>query len=148
MTVSDKHRRLSGLGFAPHVAGLPAQRDLVTTVMGQSVSLPVIISPTGPPLHWERIWRLPLKGMAMGIFRHHLTHPERAPETRWDSNLCAWEGLWVPCDRCRVAAAQVEVVTDVGPVYLCQHHHNEHRDAIVAASHLVRPLRPGSERCS
>jgi pre-mycofactocin synthase len=48
VTVSDKHRHFSGLGFAPHVAGLPAQRDLVTTVMGQWVSLPVIISPTGP----------------------------------------------------------------------------------------------------
>jgi pre-mycofactocin synthase len=35
VTVSDKHRHFSGLGFAPHVAGLPAQRDLVTTVMGQ-----------------------------------------------------------------------------------------------------------------
>ncbi len=35
------------LGFAPHVAGLPAQRDLSTTVLGQPVSMPVIISPTG-----------------------------------------------------------------------------------------------------
>jgi heme/flavin dehydrogenase (mycofactocin system) len=35
------------LGFAPHVAGLPAHRDLSTTVLGQPVSLPVIISPTG-----------------------------------------------------------------------------------------------------
>ena len=35
------------LGFAPHVAGLPAERDLSTTVMGQAISLPVIISPTG-----------------------------------------------------------------------------------------------------
>ncbi|MGB6453645.1 MAG: pre-mycofactocin synthase MftD [Streptosporangiaceae bacterium] len=35
------------LGFAPHVAGNPAQRDLATTVLGQPVSLPVIISPTG-----------------------------------------------------------------------------------------------------
>ena len=29
------------------MAGLAAQRDLATTVMGQPVSLPVIISPTG-----------------------------------------------------------------------------------------------------
>jgi L-lactate dehydrogenase (cytochrome)/glycolate oxidase len=35
------------LGFAPHVAGNPAQRDLATTVLGQSISMPVIISPTG-----------------------------------------------------------------------------------------------------
>src|ERR1044072_7221823 len=34
------------LGFAPHVTG-SAKRDLETTVMGQPVALPVIISPTG-----------------------------------------------------------------------------------------------------
>src|ERR1700748_3506782 len=40
------------LGFAPHVADLAAQRDLATTVLGQPVSLPVIISPTGvQPVH-------------------------------------------------------------------------------------------------
>ena len=35
------------LGFAPHVAGLFAARELGTTVMGQPVALPVILSPTG-----------------------------------------------------------------------------------------------------
>ena len=35
------------LGFAPHVAGAPANRDLSTTVLGQSVSLPIVMSPTG-----------------------------------------------------------------------------------------------------
>jgi pre-mycofactocin synthase len=47
VTVSDNVRAFSELGFAPHVAGLSAKRDLSTTVMGQPVSLPVIISPTG-----------------------------------------------------------------------------------------------------
>jgi pre-mycofactocin synthase len=47
VTVDDNVRAFSELGFAPHVAGLPAKRDLATTVMGQPVSLPVIISPTG-----------------------------------------------------------------------------------------------------
>jgi pre-mycofactocin synthase len=47
VTVSDNVRAFSELGFAPHVAGLPGKRDLSTTVMGQPVSLPVIISPTG-----------------------------------------------------------------------------------------------------
>jgi isopentenyl diphosphate isomerase/L-lactate dehydrogenase-like FMN-dependent dehydrogenase len=39
----------SKLGFAPHVAGLPAarEREMATTVMGQEISLPVLISPTG-----------------------------------------------------------------------------------------------------
>jgi pre-mycofactocin synthase len=47
LTVSDNVAAFSELGFAPHVAGLPAKRELATTVMGQEISLPVIISPTG-----------------------------------------------------------------------------------------------------
>jgi len=47
VTVGDNVTAFSELGFAPHVAGLPAKRDQSTTVMGQPVSLPVIISPTG-----------------------------------------------------------------------------------------------------
>ncbi len=35
------------LGFAPHVAGLSGERELATTVMGQEISMPVMISPTG-----------------------------------------------------------------------------------------------------
>ncbi len=35
------------IGFAPHVAGQLPDRDQRTTVMGQEVSLPVLISPTG-----------------------------------------------------------------------------------------------------
>ena len=47
VTVRDNVAAFSELGFAPHMAGLSAQRDLSTTVMGQPVSLPVVISPTG-----------------------------------------------------------------------------------------------------
>ncbi len=35
------------LGFAPHVAGLENDRSMATTVLGQSVSMPVIVSPAG-----------------------------------------------------------------------------------------------------
>jgi heme/flavin dehydrogenase (mycofactocin system) len=47
LTVRDNVAAFGELGFAPHVAGLSAKRDLDTTVMGQPVSLPVILSPTG-----------------------------------------------------------------------------------------------------
>src|SRR5215469_16893576 len=47
VTVADNVAAFDELGFTPHIAGLPAQRDMATTVMGQPVSLPVIISPTG-----------------------------------------------------------------------------------------------------
>ncbi|MDQ2728758.1 MAG: mycofactocin biosynthesis FMN-dependent deaminase MftD [Actinomycetota bacterium] len=47
LTVEDNIAAFAELGFAPHVAGLAAERDLATTVMGQEISFPVIISPTG-----------------------------------------------------------------------------------------------------
>ena len=43
----DNTRAFAELGFAPHVAGLSAKRDQATTVLGEQISLPVIISPTG-----------------------------------------------------------------------------------------------------
>lgn len=46
-TVADNTAAFAELGFAPHVAGLSGKRDMATTVMGQSISLPVFISPTG-----------------------------------------------------------------------------------------------------
>ncbi|HET9875143.1 MAG TPA: pre-mycofactocin synthase MftD [Mycobacterium sp.] len=47
VTVADNVAAFSELGFAPHVIGVQAERELSTTVMGQDISLPVIISPTG-----------------------------------------------------------------------------------------------------
>ena len=47
LTIDDNLAAFSELGFAPHVAGLASKRDLATTVMGQEISLPVLISPTG-----------------------------------------------------------------------------------------------------
>ncbi len=46
-TIRDNVDAFAELGFAPHVAGLPATREMATTVMGQQISLPVLISPTG-----------------------------------------------------------------------------------------------------
>jgi pre-mycofactocin synthase len=46
-TVQDNVEAFGELGFAPHVAGLSGGRDLTTTVMGQEISLPVVISPAG-----------------------------------------------------------------------------------------------------
>jgi L-lactate dehydrogenase (cytochrome)/glycolate oxidase len=47
LTLRDNVEAFGELGFAPHVAGLAAARDLSTQVMGQTLSLPVLISPTG-----------------------------------------------------------------------------------------------------
>ncbi len=47
LTFNDNLNAFDELGFAPHIAGLQAQRDMSVTVMGQHMSMPVIISPTG-----------------------------------------------------------------------------------------------------
>ena len=47
LTLSDNLAAFREIGFAPHVGGAPAQRDMTTTVMGQEISLPVVVSPTG-----------------------------------------------------------------------------------------------------
>lgn len=46
-TLDDNLLAFGELGFAPHVADLHGARQLATTVLGQDVSLPVLISPTG-----------------------------------------------------------------------------------------------------
>src|SRR5580704_17591822 len=47
LTLDDNVAAYGELGFAPHVAGLSDKKDLSTTVMGQDISFPVVISPTG-----------------------------------------------------------------------------------------------------
>jgi heme/flavin dehydrogenase (mycofactocin system) len=47
LTVDDNIAAFDELGLSPHVAGLSPIRDLATTLMGQEISLPVVISPTG-----------------------------------------------------------------------------------------------------
>lgn len=47
ITLSDNIEAFSELGFAPHVVGATPERNLTTTVMGQELSFPVMISPTG-----------------------------------------------------------------------------------------------------
>jgi heme/flavin dehydrogenase (mycofactocin system) len=46
-TMDDNVNAFSELGFRPRVADLSKERDLTTTVMGQEISFPVLISPTG-----------------------------------------------------------------------------------------------------
>jgi heme/flavin dehydrogenase (mycofactocin system) len=46
-TIADNQAAFAELGVAPHVAGHHPERAMGTTVMGQEISLPVLISPTG-----------------------------------------------------------------------------------------------------
>jgi L-lactate dehydrogenase (cytochrome) len=47
LTVEDNLAAFAEIGFAPHTAGLANERNMGVTVMGQSMSMPVMISPTG-----------------------------------------------------------------------------------------------------
>jgi L-lactate dehydrogenase (cytochrome) len=48
VTLSDNVEAFAELGFVPRIASaVPPERDKATTVMGQSLSMPVIVSPTG-----------------------------------------------------------------------------------------------------
>lgn len=47
LSYTDNVAAFGELEFAPHVAGLAAERHMATTVMDCEVSLPVLISPTG-----------------------------------------------------------------------------------------------------
>jgi len=47
-------------------------------------------------------------------------------------------GLQIMCDGCHAARAKVEVITDAGSIFLCQHHQKRHRSSILAAGHQIR----------
>jgi pre-mycofactocin synthase len=47
LTAADNVAAFSELGFRPHIADLPHTREQATTVLGQEISFPVVISPTG-----------------------------------------------------------------------------------------------------
>jgi L-lactate dehydrogenase (cytochrome)/glycolate oxidase len=47
LTLDDNVSAFDELGFAPHVAGSSKERHLETSVMGQEIALPVVMSPTG-----------------------------------------------------------------------------------------------------
>lgn len=73
ITVSDNVEAFGELGFAPHVVGAQEKRELSTTVMGQDISMPVLISPTGvqavhPDGEVAVARAAAARGTAMGLF--------------------------------------------------------------------------------
>src|SRR5215212_4683003 len=47
LTAEDNLAAFAELGFSPHTAGLANERNMGVIVMGQPMSMPVLISPTG-----------------------------------------------------------------------------------------------------
>jgi heme/flavin dehydrogenase (mycofactocin system) len=52
LTAKDNVEAFSEIGFRPHIADLPQERTQATTVLGQDISFPVVISPTGVQAVW------------------------------------------------------------------------------------------------
>ena len=46
-SIAENQSAFTDLGLAPHVVGHQADRSMATTLMGQELSIPVVISPTG-----------------------------------------------------------------------------------------------------
>jgi hypothetical protein len=74
----------------------------------------------------------------MGIFGDGRGQPARGRAAVKGPRPAAGAVQQVPCDRCHVASAKVEVITGAGSVFLCSHHHKMHRTAILAAGHRIR----------
>ncbi|HET9124979.1 MAG TPA: pre-mycofactocin synthase MftD [Solirubrobacteraceae bacterium] len=72
LTLHDNLAAFAELGVAPHVAGLAAERSLQTSVMGQALAMPVLISPTGvqavhPEAEVAVACGAAARGIAMGL---------------------------------------------------------------------------------
>jgi hypothetical protein len=74
----------------------------------------------------------------MGIFGDRQSQAQSVRPAPRAPRPAAGEPGQVRCDRCHVASAKAEVITCAGPVFLCRHHFNAHRSAILEAGHQVR----------
>ena len=122
LTSRDNEAAFDEIGFRPHVADLPEKRELATTVMGQDVSFPVLISPTGvQAVHPDGEVAVARAAAAAG----HRDGPELAapasrsrrsrPRTRRSSSRCTGPGIatgiLARAERARAAGATGLIVT-------------------------------------
>jgi len=120
-TLVDNERAFSELRFVPTVADKPAERDLSTTVMGQPISMPVLISPTGVQLvHPEAEMGIARaaanRGTAMGLSNFGSTPMEQVlsanPQTFFQIYWCGTrEQMASRIDRAKRAGVPGLIVT-------------------------------------
>ena len=121
VSYDDNTAAFAELGFAPHVAGLSAKRDLETTVMGQPVSMPVLISPTGvQAVHPEGEVAVARAAAARGVAMGLSSFASRTVEEVADANpqtflqvywLGSREAMLRRMERARNAGAKGLIVT-------------------------------------
>jgi L-lactate dehydrogenase (cytochrome) len=103
-TLADNRRAFAELGFVPRVAtGLPAQRELATTVMGQAISFPVVVSPTGvQAVHPEGELPVARAAAAAGTAIGLSSFASRSIEEIVESNPAAFMQVYWLGDRDRI----------------------------------------------
>ncbi len=121
VTLADNLAAFRELGFVPVVADKPAERDLTTEVMGQPISMPVMISPTGVQMvHGEAeigIARAAAaRGTAMSLSNFGSTAVERVvaenPQTFFQIYWCGTrEQMAARIDRAKRAGVAGLIVT-------------------------------------
>jgi isopentenyl diphosphate isomerase/L-lactate dehydrogenase-like FMN-dependent dehydrogenase len=47
LTLTDNVEAFDEIAFRPHIANLPREREQATSVLGQDITFPMVISPTG-----------------------------------------------------------------------------------------------------
>src|SRR3954471_7264784 len=116
-TTDDNVNAFSELGFRPRVADLSKERELATTVMGQEVSFPVLISPTGvqavdPDGEVAVARAAAAAGTAMGLCRSPPSPSRRSPRptrscssspTGWATGRRCWPAPSAPARPARRA---------------------------------------------
>ena len=120
-TLVDNVQAFSELGFVPTVADKPAQRDLATEVMGQPISMPVTISPTGvqmvhPDAEMGIARAAAARGTAFGLSNFGSTPIEQViqanPQTFFQIYWCGTrEQMTARIDRAKRAGAVGLIVT-------------------------------------
>src|SRR4051795_4307843 len=121
VTVADNVDAFAELGFAPHVVGATEKRDLSTTVMGQDISMPVLISPTGvqavdPDGEVAVARAAAARGTAMGLSSFAskpieeviAANPKLFFQSYWVGDR---EGMLARAERARAAGAKGLIVT-------------------------------------
>jgi heme/flavin dehydrogenase (mycofactocin system) len=121
LTLHDNVAAFSELGFAPHVAGLSGERNLSTTVMGQPLELPVLLSPTGvqavhPEAELAVARAAAARGTALGLSGFASTaveeivaaNPKTFMQTYWAGSR---EAIEARVERARAAGAVGLIVT-------------------------------------
>ncbi len=121
VTLVDNEQAFRELGFVPTVADKPAERNLATEVMGQPISMPVLISPTGVQMVHPEAERAIARaaanrGVAMGLSNFGSTPVEEVvalnPQTFFQIYWCGTrEQMMARMDRAKRAGVSGLIVT-------------------------------------